>query len=103
MKHIRERAQSSGGLTPVERARLELFYAHQYNYQTLIRNRIGVFDSDGSLEITRQNGTKYRQDGRAWINEHIRYFEAKDYAVWYRYCARLKEVLDEYDDKFKSS
>ena len=89
------------GLTPLEEARLELFYAHQYNYHTLIKQRMSTFDPDGSLKITNADGTKYRQDGRKWIEDHISYFEKKDDPVWYKMCAKLKEVLDEYDDKFK--
>ena len=89
------------GLTVLEKMRLELFYAHQYNYHTLIRERVSTFDEDGTLEITNADGTKYRQSGRKFIADHIRYFEKKDQPVWYKMCADLKKVQDEYDEKFK--
>ena len=98
---MKQKKKQTPGLTPLEEARLELFYAHQYNYHTLIRQRMATFDTDGSLEITKADGTKQRQDGRKWIEDHIRYFEKKDDTVWYKMRAKLTEVLDEYDDKFK--
>ena len=90
------------GLTVLEKMRLELFYAHQYNYHTLISERMDTFDEDGTIEITNADGTKYRQSGRKFITDHITYFEKKDQPVWYKICAELKKVLDEYDEKFNS-
>ena len=73
-----ERQTVGKGLTVLEKMRLELFYAHQYNYHTLIRERMDIFDDDGTIEITNADGTKYRQSGRKFITNTITYFEKKD-------------------------
>ena len=44
---------------------------------------------------------KYK-DGRKFILENLAFFESLDEAYYYRICAKLKSVLDEYDWKFKS-
>lgn len=87
-------------LTASDKIWLKLFHAHLYNYRTLILERTSTFDGDGSVEITNADGVKYRLDGRKWITDHIRYFEEKDDPHYYRMCAKLKEVLDEYDERF---
>ena len=79
------------GLTVLEKMRLELFYAHQYNYHTLIRERVSIFDEDGSVEIVNADGTKYRQTGRKFIGDCMKYFEGKDQPVYYKMCAKLKK------------
>lgn len=91
----------TGGLSRIEKARLDLFYAHQYNYHTIVRERLNAFDADGAIELTNADGTRYRENGRKWINDHIRYFREKDNTPWYKMCAKLKDVLDEYDSKFE--
>lgn len=96
-----EKQKTGKGLTVIAKMRLELFYAHQYNYHKLMRERVDTFDEDGTTEITKEDGTKYRQGGRKFITDTIRYFEKKDDAHYYRMCAKLKKVLDEYDEKFK--
>ena len=88
-------------LTAYDKLWLKLFHAHLFNYNTLIRERTSTFEPNGEVELTNADGTKYRQDGRKWITDHIRYFEEKDDPLYYRMCAKLKEVLVEYDERFK--
>ena len=89
-------------LTESDKIWLKLFHAHLYNYRTLILERTSTFEPNGEVELTNDNGVKYRLNGRKWITDHIRYFEEKDDQHYYRMCAKLKEVLDEYDEKFKT-
>jgi hypothetical protein len=93
-------APDRSSLTAIERRRLELFYAYKYNYHTLIRERVKAFDSDGKITVTNTDGSTYKQSGRVMIAQHIRYFEEKDRACYYRLCAELKKVQDEYEMKF---
>ena len=78
-KKIKIKLYRGPGLTHIEKLQLELFYAHQYNYYIMIRERASTFDADGSVELTRKDGSKYRQDGRRWITAHIKHFEERDH------------------------
>lgn len=99
---IRDRILYRGpGLTHIEKLQLELFYTYQRNYYFMIRRRVSAFDTDGSMEVTKADGSTYKQDGRKWINAHIKYFEEKDHQTYYLMCAELVKVLNEYDEKFK--
>lgn len=96
-----KRNNSSTKLTPDDKLWLKLFHAHLYNYRTLILERTSTFESNGEVELTNVDGVKYRLDGRKWITDHIEYFEKLDDQHYYRMCAKLKKVLDEYDEKFR--
>src|SRR5205085_9448512 len=89
----------SKGLTPLEKAMLDLHYAHLYVYHQLRQYGPNLFEHDGSIITCDENG-KYKRDGRSYIMKIIKFFEAKDRPINYRMCAKLKTVLDDYDAKF---
>ncbi len=95
-----EKQKTGKGLTVLAKMRLELFYAHQFNYNKLLRERMDTFDEDGTIEMINADGTKYQQSGRKFITDTITYFVNKDQPVWYMKCAELKKILDAYDEKF---
>ncbi len=94
-----QRKYQSNGLTPLEKARLELFHAHLHVYHQLRRYGPNLFEKDGSIITSDENG-EYKRDGRDYIMRVIKFFEGKDQPVYYNKCAKLKIVLDDYDAKF---
>ncbi len=98
-KKFLARKYKSNGLNPLEKAKLELFHAHLYAYHQLRRYGPNLFEEDGTI-ITTDNNVEYRRDGRDFIMKVIKFFEDKDQPVYYKKCAKLKNVLDDYDVKF---
>ena len=81
---------------------LAYFYLVRSSARALIKHRVSAFDPDGMLEVVDDHGNRRRCNGRQYIEDHLRYFEKKDHPTWYRLCAKLKLVQDEYDEKFGS-
>ncbi|MBL0103619.1 MAG: hypothetical protein IPP51_07630 [Bacteroidetes bacterium] len=93
----------SNTLTPLEKARLELSYAHLYYYKNLLKYGPNLFEDDGDIILKDKNGEKdERMNGRELILRTLKYFEEKDQPYFYRMCAKLKKVLDDYDAKYSS-
>jgi ubiquitin len=91
----------SNTLTPLEKARLELSYAHLYYYKNLLKYGPNLFEDDGDILL--KGGEKdERMNGRDLILRTIKYYEEKDQPYFYRMCAKLKNVLDDYDAKYSS-
>jgi len=91
----------SNTLTPLEKARLELSYAHLYYYKNLLKYGPNLFEDDGNIILKTKNGEKdERMNGRELILRTLKYFSEKDQPYFYRMCAKLKKVLDDYDAKF---
>ncbi|TAH40071.1 MAG: hypothetical protein EYC69_11715 [Bacteroidetes bacterium] len=88
-------------LTEKEEQELAHFYMVRKSARALMNYRVNAFDEDGTLEVVDDYGRRSRYNGQKYIEDHIRYFEKKDHPVWYRLCAKLKLVQDEYDEKFK--
>jgi hypothetical protein len=89
-------------LTSEEEQSLVHFYMVRGTARALIEHRVNAFDEDGTLAVVNDHGRRFRYNGRKYIEDHIRYFEKEDHATWYRLCAKLKLVQDEYDEKFGS-
>jgi len=89
-------------LTEKEEQELAHFYMVRGTARALIEERVNAFGEDGSLEVVEDYGRRFRYNGRQYIVDHIDYFEKKDHPTWYRLCAKLKLVQDEYDEKFGS-
>lgn len=89
-------------LTAQEEQELAHFYMVRKTARALIEQRVNAFGEDGTLEVVDDYGGRFRYNGRQYIEDHIRYFEKEDHATWYRLCAKLKFVQDEYDEKFGS-
>ena len=98
-KKFPERKYKSNGLTPLEKAKLDLFHAHLYVYHQLRRYGPHLFEEDGAI-ITKDDNGEYRRDGRDYIMKVIKFFEDKDQPVYFKICAKLKKILDDYDVKF---
>lgn len=98
-KKFPQRKYQSNGLTPLEKGRLELFHAHLHVYHQLRRYGPNLFEEDGSIITSDENG-KYRRDGRDYILRVINFFAVKDEPHYYKMAAKLKTVLDDYNVKF---
>lgn len=98
-KKFPQRKLRSNGLNELELARLDLFYACRQMYFQLVTHRTSLFEEDGTI-ITSDDQGKYVRNGRDYIMNIINYFADQDYPVYYKMSAKLKTVLDEYDAKF---
>lgn len=88
-------------LAPLEKARLELAYAHLYYYRNLRKYETNLFEDNGEIILADKNGGRdHRMNGRELILRTLKYFEKKDEAYFYKMCAVLKRVLDDYDSRF---
>ena len=73
---------------------------HETRVKSYFRGRnTRFFEEDGSI-ITKVDSVEYRRNGRDYIMKVIKFFEAKDRSIYYKMCAKLKIVLDDYDMKF---
>ncbi len=88
-------------LTELERARANLAHAHNYYYWNLIRYGPNLFEDDGNIRLRKKDGTTNKHQGRELILDTIKYFEGRDESYFYQKCARLKKVMDAYDERFK--
>ena len=86
----------------IGRLKIELFMAYHDNYMLITKQRMKLFENNGTIELTRDDGSTHHSDGRRWLVAHLRYFEQRDEPVFYTICASIKKVLDEYDAKFKT-
>ena len=73
-----------------------------FNYSNLKCEGLSLFEEDGTVETSDKNGM-YIRPGREFIKKHIDYFISRDEAEFYKICADLKKILDEYDAKFGQS
>jgi hypothetical protein len=87
-------------LTALEEAKFRLSEAHNYYYRNLILYGPNLFKEDGSILLRKKDGSQKRYEGREFILTTLKYYEAKDDSFYYRKCARLKKVLDDYDARF---
>ena len=77
-------------------------FAFVANYKKLWQYRMQCFNPLGGVTVVdKENGKEEYKDGRKFILENLAFFESLDEAYYYRICAKLKSVLDEYDWKFK--
>jgi len=86
----------------IGRMKTELFLAYYENYMLITKRRLKLFEKDGTIVFSRDDGSTYHSDGRRWLVAHLRYFEQRDEPVFYKICSEIKNVLDEYDAKFKT-
>jgi hypothetical protein len=94
---------TSTKLTALDHAKLELAFAHLYYYKNLLKYGPNLFEDDGEIILKGKNGEKdERMNGRDLILRTIKYFEEKDQPYFYLMCAKLKNVLDDYDAKYSS-
>ena len=61
---------------------------------------MAYFEEDGTVKTEDKDGI-YIRPGRTHITRIINLFKSKDDPKFYMMCARCKELLDEYDAKFK--
>lgn len=92
--------KSKPALTALEEAKLKLSQAHNYYYRNLILYGPNLFKEDGNILLRKKDGSQKRYEGRKFILTTLKYYEAKDDSYYYRKCARLKKVLDDYDTRF---
>ena len=90
-------------LTELERLKVKLAHAHNYYYWNLIRYGPNLFETDGTIYLRKTDGTRMKHPGRELILDTIAYFESRDVSEFYMKCARLKKVLDAYDERFNIS
>ena len=81
-------------------ARVKLAHAHNYYYRNLIKYGPNLFEDDGDLYLRKETGERNKHPGRELILDTIKYFESRDISYFYLKCARLKKVLDDYDERF---
>jgi hypothetical protein len=98
-KKFPQKKYKSNRLTALEKAKLDLYYAHLHVYHQLRQYGPNLFEEDGAI-ITKDDNGEYRRDGRDYIMKIIKFFEEKDRSIYYKMCAKLKNVLDDYDAKF---
>ena len=98
-KKFPQRKYRSNGLTPLEKARLELHYAHLHVYRQLRQYGPNLFEEDGSIITSDDNG-EYIRDGRDYILKVIKFFADKDQPVYYNICSKLMVVMKDYDARF---
>lgn len=78
-----------------------IYVNNLWSYRRLIRFGLYNFDSQGRVFIEHAEDQKQEMiSGRDFLVELIQYFEKKDEPYAYLYCANLKELLDEYNQKF---
>ncbi len=77
----------------------DLAEAHHHNYRNLLKYGPNMFEQDGFV-LTEDDAGEYKKPGRDFILKTIRYFEQKDEPHFYRMCARLTIVLNDYDRRF---
>ena len=99
LKRFPQRRNRSQGLTLLEKAKLDLHFAHLHVYRQLRSYGPNLFEEDGSILTSDDNG-EYRRDGRDYILKVITFFAGKDQPVYYKMAAKLKIVLDDFDKKF---
>ncbi len=87
----------------IGRLKIELFMAYHDNYMLITKRRLKLFEKDGTVGLTRDDGSIHHSDGRRWLMAHMKYFEQRDEPVFYKICSEIKNVLDEYDAKFKTA
>jgi hypothetical protein len=89
-------------ITELDRLELDNAYAHLYYYKNLLKYGPNLFEVDGSIILQSKDGlSEMTHDGRELIVDTLKYFEEKDMPYFYLMCAKLKVVLDNYDEKFK--
>ena len=89
-------------LTELERLKVELAHAHNYYYWNLIKYGPNLFEDDGSIFLMSKDGKRRtKHEGRKLIIDTLKYFESRDDSYFYTKCAKLKKVLDDYDERFK--
>lgn len=79
---------------------LKEFGHYMADFKTLRRRRMDCFDAQGRVTVTNSDGVDELRNGRHFILFMIDFFESEDKAFCYRICGEIKEVLDEYDEKF---
>lgn len=94
--------KKTSNVTELERAKVNLANAHNYYYWKLIQYGPNLFEDDGSIYLRKKEGTRNKHPGRELILDTIKYFESRDISYFYLKCARLKKVLDAYDERFKN-
>ena len=87
-------------VTELELAQVNLAHAHNYYYWKLIQYGPNLFEEDGSIYLRKKDGTRNKHPGRELILDTIKYFESRDISYFYLKCARLKKVLNHYDERF---
>ena len=88
-------------LSPLEKAINKLEDAHLYYYVNILRYGPNLFEDDGDIFLQNKDyETKTKTAGREFITQTLKYYEAKDEPNFYRMCAKLKRVLDDYDKRF---
>lgn len=98
MKEIPEELYSE--LTCEEKEQFRIFTEYVDNFTRLRNRRIKDFDKNGMVEVRNKKGVLELVNGRDFICEMMEYFVKEDEGYCYRYCAELKIILDEYNDKF---
>ena len=95
---------SSNTLSPLEKAELDLCNAHLYYFRNLRKYGPNLFEENGDIILVSKDGkSKRSMNGRELILQTLKYFEDKDHSYFYRWCAVLKRVLDDYDERFPIS
>lgn len=87
-------------LTELQQAELDYALACISNYHLLNSMGMAYFEEDGTVKTEDKDGI-YIRPGRTHITRIINLFKSKDDPKFYMMCARCKELLDEYDAKFK--
>lgn len=85
----------------LRRLKLELAYAHLYYYKNILKYGPNLFEDDGCIILKSKDGkSATKKDGRKLITDTLKYFEERDEPYFYTMCAKLKRVLDDYDERF---
>ena len=90
-------------LTPEDERMLQVYVYNLSSMRQLIKFGLDNFDDQGQTLVFDDDisGAKeYLTCGKTFLEEIISYFEQEDESYAYIYCAKAKEILDEYNLKF---
>ena len=99
-KH-RESVYYNSSYTAEDEQMLQIYTRHLSNMRQLIKFRMKYFNDRGQILVKDDQSVEEYVSGKTFLEDLIVYFEQEDESYAYLYCAKLKVLLDAYNEKFK--